>query len=87
MAIVSSTERIEIVGSKRILEDRKGATVSLLSTGEHARVTLKGFEYPLKDEIIRRGDSLGISNIVNSERAEIDLREGKLLMIIQEDRK
>lgn len=86
-AIVSPNERIEVISAKRILKRCKGATVSLLSIGKKSRVTLRGFEYPLADEIIERGDSRGISNIVHSERATIEVHKGKLLMILMEDRK
>lgn len=65
---------------------RKGETISLLPLTEYVReVTLKGFEYPLENKQLLRGKTLGISNVLRDEEAEISFREGKLLAVIAKD--
>jgi len=60
----------------------KGKTVSLLAlTSSVAGITLSGFAYPLVKGTLKMGESLGISNIINKNRASIKIEKGKLLAI------
>ena len=59
-----------------------GITVSLLALSpEVIGVTLIGFRYTLKEETLIMGESRGISNIINEDRASISVKNGKLLVI------
>jgi len=59
-----------------------GKTVSLLAlTPEATGITLSGFLYPLKKGVLKMGESRGISNIIQKERASIHLKSGKLLVV------
>ena len=59
-----------------------GNYVSLLPvTAEVTGVTLLGMKYPLRDFTMRRYRSLGISNEITEDTAEIILKEGVLLVI------
>ncbi|MBQ2888163.1 MAG: thiamine diphosphokinase [Firmicutes bacterium] len=59
-----------------------GRTLSLISLAEESRlVQLKGFAYPLQSAL-RRQQSLGISNIVQTNNAQITLTDGSLLVCL-----
>jgi thiamine pyrophosphokinase len=65
-----------------ILSSTPGQRVSLLALGEDAsEVTLTGFEYPLANQTIPFATSLGVSNRVKEDRAEISLGSGMLLCV------
>ncbi|MBB6730332.1 thiamine diphosphokinase [Cohnella zeiphila] len=60
--------------------------VSLLPLSPAASgITLRGFAYPLTDAALRIGMSLGVSNQLSARAGEIELREGKLLVIRSRD--
>jgi thiamine pyrophosphokinase len=59
-----------------------GNTVSLLALSPKVTgITLFGFLYPLKEGTLIMGESRGISNIINEDRAGISVKNGKLLVI------
>ncbi len=59
-----------------------GKTVSLFALSpEVTGITLSGFLYPLKEGTLIMGESRGISNIINEDRAGISVKNGKLLVI------
>ena len=59
-----------------------GKTVSLLALSpEVTGITLTGFLYPLERGTLKMGESRGISNIINEDRASINVKNGKLLVI------
>lgn len=65
---------------------RKDETLSIIPITESVTgVTLKGFEYPLNQVRLSRGHTLGISNIIRENEAEISFKEGKLLVVIARD--
>lgn len=59
-----------------------GKTVSLLSLSpEVTGITLSGFQYPLKNENLKIGESRGISNRIRDNEACIRIANGRLLII------
>jgi thiamine pyrophosphokinase len=59
-----------------------GQTVSLIALSPQVEgITLRGFLYPLDDAILRMGESLAVSNIINGDEAKISVRSGSLLVI------
>ena len=63
-----------------------GKFVSLLPFAGAVRgVTLKGFKYPLENHTMLAFSSLGISNEIVDEEAEILLEEGVLVVIEARD--
>lgn len=63
-----------------------GDYVSLLPFGEAVKgLTLKGFYYPLDNVILSAGSSLGISNEIVEEIAEVEFQEGILLVMETRD--
>lgn len=60
--------------------------LGVISYGEEASdVTLRGVKYPLTNHLLTNGTTLGVSNEITSERAEISFSSGKLLIILSKD--
>ncbi|PRX34843.1 thiamine pyrophosphokinase [Orenia metallireducens] len=80
---ISPKEQVEIVCKEKILVNEVDKTLSLLPLSDEVTgVYLEGFKYGLEDASFKRGDTLGLSNIVQESPAKIKLASGKLLMII-----
>lgn len=63
-----------------------GKYISFLPFTERSEgVTLRGFKYPLDDKTLVQGNSLGISNEITEETAEISLKTGILIMVESRD--
>ena len=86
------------VGARAVLEDEKstilytedeltlncnGATVSILPFGcSKANVNLTGFKYGSDDVDVKSIDTVGVSNIANSETSVISVQEGGVLVFV-----
>ncbi|CAH1194902.1 Thiamine pyrophosphokinase [Paenibacillus plantiphilus] len=82
-AIVDEHNSIRLVTDALVLERKaRYSYVSLLPLTEKvAGITLTGFQYPLSNATLEIGQSLGISNILSSDRGTITITEGMLLVI------
>ncbi len=90
MQIVDAHNRIRMVDKsvKLLKSEQFGSYVSLLPyAGDVEGVTLKGFLYPLEEYHMSCFSSLGISNEIVGEEAEVLLREGILLVIESRDKR
>lgn len=66
-----------------ILENLQGKTVSFIPFSDEVKdLTLIGFKYPLKNHILKRGDSTCISNIIFERKGKILFSSGKLICSI-----
>lgn len=86
--LVDANNRIRMIDKslKVSREGQFGNYVSLLPySGEVKGVTLKGFKYPLENFTMGSFSSLGISNEIVEEEAEILFEEGILLVIEARD--
>ena len=86
--LVDAHNRIRMTDKSICLmkSEQFGNFVSLLPySGEVERVTLKGFKYPLENYTMESFSSLGISNEIVEEKAEILFEEGILLVIESRD--
>lgn len=71
-----------IVEKEVTFPEAVGQTVSLFAAGERTEgVTLCGFRYPLDDETLEKSPPRGISNVIESLPATIQLRSGRLLIV------
>jgi thiamine pyrophosphokinase len=72
------------VRSSLILDVEPGTTVSVLAFSDQAEgVVLRGFQYPIDDRTLgKRDPGYGVSNVTVSERPEIRVRQGILLVDI-----
>ncbi|NBG89123.1 thiamine diphosphokinase [Isachenkonia alkalipeptolytica] len=86
IVLLDEENEIWLLKKHTTLRGRKNENFSILAITESVGgITLKGFEYPLENHTLYRGHTLGISNIIRTEEAEISYREGKLLGIIARD--
>lgn len=86
--IADKNNRIRMIdrGIKLKREEQYGTYVSLFPfTPQVTGLTLTGFQYPLKDAVLECYHSLGVSNEVIAEEAEISFREGVLLVVEAKD--
>lgn len=86
--LVDAHNRIRMIDKSLCLmkAEQFGNFVSLLPySGEVKHVTLKGFKYPLESYTMGSFSSLGISNEIVEEKAEILFEEGILLVIESRD--
>lgn len=88
--IVNENNRIRLVNGRKVIERSEafGKYISFLPLTQKVKgVTLKGFKYPVDDfEFdIYKSLSLGVSNEIVGDRAEVDVAEGILIMIESRD--
>ena len=85
--IVDSRNEIQLIDKKTILElDSNYKYISLIPlTTKVEGISLKGFKYPLLDATLKIGHSIGVSNEQLEDYAEIDLKEGILILIKSKD--
>lgn len=87
-SLVDEHNKIYIINHNTVLYRKKlhGPYVSLLPFTDTVKgITLKGFLYPLQDKTLTLGSSLGVSNEVTEESAEILIESGILLVIEAKD--
>ncbi|HKL99869.1 MAG TPA: thiamine diphosphokinase [Mobilitalea sp.] len=67
-------------------EEQYGDFVSLLPFTERVEgLTLRGFKYPLDSIIMEAGNSLGISNVIIADVAQVEFNKGILLVVESRD--
>jgi len=59
----------------------EGTTISVIALGGPARVTLTGVRWPLEDHTLEPLSSLGLSNVVESARAEVLVHDGTVVVL------
>ena len=89
MFLLDAHNRIRLLtpGSYTVTKDGQyGDFISLLPFGSTAYgVTLRGMKYPLNEATLTEDITLGISNQIADETAELSFSEGKILMIETRD--
>ncbi|SEM34707.1 thiamine diphosphokinase [Syntrophus gentianae] len=73
---------IVMIRDRCVLEGEEGQTVSLFPFSSSVTgITLRGFAYPLENNIMEIGLPYGISNVLTGNRGVISLSDGILLVI------
>lgn len=73
-----------ISGGRLILDDAKGATVSVFPFGcSVCRVSYVGLKYPLTKAILHSENPLGVSNRVEAQKASVTVHDGDALILVQ----
>lgn len=81
--ILSETRRIFLVDSVCTIEGSEGATLSVLPLTMSVRgIYLSGFQYELTDATMEIGNPYGVSNAITSDRAEIRVGDGILIIVV-----
>ncbi len=70
------------ISSKKTIRGNPGQELSIVPLSEHAVVTSQGLYYPLNRLTLRQNTTRGISNILMAHTAEIEVHQGKILLII-----
>lgn len=83
--LIDEHNKIMITASRLDLNERPGATVSLIPLCDCYGVTTRGLEYPLDGAALYMGKGLGVSNIVAESAAVVSVQEGILLVIVAKD--
>jgi thiamine pyrophosphokinase len=70
-------------GIRSRLTGKPGDVVSLIPLfGNVEGITTLGLEYPLNDESLAFGATRGVSNVLVQEQAEVNIRQGLILCVI-----
>lgn len=86
--MLDAHNKIYLINRNVQIEKNKafGKYISIIPlTTEVSGITLKGFKYPLNDYTLAIGKSLGISNEIEDDYADIVLKEGILIVIESKD--
>lgn len=87
-SIVNETDSIYISDNELTIKGNKGDNISLIPLyGDVVGVTLENLEYPLNDFTIKKGSSIGISNVMIDNNCRISLKSGYLLVCKSKDNK
>ncbi|QHQ62045.1 thiamine diphosphokinase [Anaerocolumna sedimenticola] len=87
-SIIDEHNKIYMINKSTAIYKNKlfGPFVSLQPFTEVVKgITLKGFKYPLNNYTMLKGDSIGTSNEVVEEQADISLEDGILIVIEARD--
>lgn len=80
--LVSGRQTTWLIADHAIVEGADGDTLSLLPLGGDASgVHTEGLKYPLKGETLYFGPARGMSNVFEGPRAEVWVKEGRLLAV------
>jgi thiamine pyrophosphokinase len=70
-------------GNHSLAQGHPGDTLSLIPfVGDVSGIITKGLEYPLNDETLQFGTSRGVSNVLLKGQAQIYIKQGLLLCIL-----
>ena len=85
--IIDDKNEIQLINKSKVLKlDKRYKYVSLIPlTTEVKGLTLRGFKYELSNSSIEIGHSLGISNEQIKEKANIDIKDGIIILIRSKD--
>ncbi|ACL69760.1 thiamine diphosphokinase [Halothermothrix orenii] len=79
-------EEIGLINDRLLIRDKQGARFSILPLDDRVSgVSLKGFKYPLKNAILNRYKTRGISNKIVENKATVKVEKGLLMYIISEE--
>jgi thiamine pyrophosphokinase len=82
VTIIDAHNDIHIVISRLTLTGRPGDLISVIPISDHVKgLTLEGLEYPLTDQTLCMGTTMGISNVFEQNKADISLKSGAVLVI------
>jgi thiamine pyrophosphokinase len=82
VVLVDGRQSVCLVDARHeVCEAAIGDLVSLIPISESVRATTSGLAYPLRDEVLQRAASRGVSNVVSNLPVEVDVASGRLLVI------
>lgn len=80
--LMNPNNTVYLVNDQIELDGQEGDLVSLIPfNGNTLGVTTKGLGYPLSDAELKMGSSLGVSNYMTQNKAEVKIKKGVLIVI------
>ena len=85
--IINERNEIQLINKKiKIIKDDTYKYISIIPlTTEVKGITIKGMKYPLENYTLSIGNSLGVSNEQIEREAEIDIKQGILIIMKSKD--
>ncbi|MDL1892202.1 thiamine diphosphokinase [Sphingobacteriales bacterium CHB3] len=74
------------IDNRRTFHASTGTIISLLPFGACAGITLRGLRYPLTNASMKVGE-IGVSNVVEKSPFSVDVKKGRVLMIVTSTKK
>lgn len=85
-SVIDANNRIRMIEHHYTVKEKYSRYISLIPVSASLKgVTLRGFKYPLDHHDVYLGQSLCVSNEIESLPAEIEIEEGAALLIESED--
>ncbi len=81
--IIDVESELFFVSDKHTLPKNNGYVSIFALDGDVEGVTLRGFEYPLSNHTLKCCSPLGVSNSIVNEYGEISIKNGNLLIVIE----
>jgi len=85
VALLDANWEVRLIRDQLQLQGKLGLRVSLLPLGDVAGVRTEGLRYPLRDEDLPIGPARGVSNEFATESAQVSIRSGLLLAMIERE--
>lgn len=82
VAIETEEQTLFLIENTRIIEGRAGDLFSLIPLETLSAVTLQGFAYPLDAFRLERGSTRGLSNVITTDSARVQVTGGLALVIL-----
>jgi thiamine pyrophosphokinase len=76
-----------VSGKYQIQKQKHFSYLSILPFTDEITVSICGCKYPLKNHVMKRGVTLGVSNVIVSDHAEITVHKGVAYVILSRDGK
>jgi thiamine pyrophosphokinase len=80
--LADGTESVTLIeGRCELVDARVGDRVSLVPLSESVRMSTTGLRFPLYEDVLYRGASRGVSNLIDNLPAVVSVSSGRLLVI------
>lgn len=84
--IISTNLEIALIKNQKKFTAKKGFRLSLLAQSKVVKgLTIKGCKYNLANKNLNRSQTRGISNLIESNKAEVKLDQGLLIYILEKE--
>ncbi len=81
VCIYEKNEKIYFVSKEKLLLEKEGTVFSIVPTAPSV-ISIKGAKYPLENKEIKWGSSLTLSNETTEKETKIEVKEGKILLFV-----
>lgn len=86
LTLANENEELFLLKSENSFMDKKNFTISFIALDKENILSLKGFKYNLDNKLIRRGDTITLSNVIVEENAIATVTKGSFIGIIKQNK-